>query len=118
GSSARTGNQAFGDYLQYPTYTYSDGQTQVQFGNQFVTTIRPSAVEEIIHWEKTSSYNAGLDVGFSNQRYSSSIDWYTKNTTDLIFNFPVAAATNLGNFVTTNFDSMRYRCFELRHNTH
>ena len=113
GSWARTGNQAFGDYLQYPTYTYSDGQTQVQFGNQFVTTIRPSAVDEFIHWEKTSSYNAGLDVGFSNQRYSGSIDWYTKNTTDLIFNVPVAAGTNLGNFVTTNIGSMRNRGFEL-----
>src|SRR5437879_6556863 len=113
GSWARTGNQAFGDYLQYPTYTYSDGQTQVQFGNQFVTTIRPSAVDEFIHWEKTSSYNAGLDVGFSNQRYSGSIDWYTNNTTDLIFNVPVAAGTNLGNFGTTNIGSMRNRGFEL-----
>jgi iron complex outermembrane receptor protein len=112
-SWARTGNQAFGDYLQYPTYTYSDGQTQVQFGNQFVTTIRPSAVDEFIHWEKTSSYNAGIDYGFSNQRFSGSIDWYTKNTSDLIFRVPVAAGTNLGNFVTTNIGTMRNRGLEL-----
>lgn len=112
-SWARTGNQAFGDYLQYPTYTYSDGQTQVQFGNQFVTTIRPSAVDEFIHWEKTTAYNAGLDFGFSNQRYSGAIDVYTKNTSDLIFNVPVAAGTNLGNFVTTNIGSMRNRGLEL-----
>jgi iron complex outermembrane receptor protein len=70
GSWARTGNQAFGDYLQYPTYTYSDGQTQVQFGDQFLTTIRPSAVDEFIHWESTKSYNAGMDFGFNNQRFS------------------------------------------------
>ncbi len=112
-SWARTGNQAIGDYLQYPTYTYSDGQTKVQFGNTFVTTIRPSAVDQFIHWEKTSAYNAGVDVGLSNQRYSGSIDWYTKNTTDLIFNVPVAAGTNLGNFVTTNIGSMRNRGFEV-----
>jgi len=112
-SWARTGNQAIGDYLQYPTYTYSDGQTRVQFGNQFVTTIRPSAVDTTIHWETTSSYNAGLDFGFSNQRYSGSIDWYTKNTSDLLFYVPVDPATNLGNFVTTNIGSMRNRGFEL-----
>jgi TonB-dependent starch-binding outer membrane protein SusC len=112
-SWARTGNQAFGDYLQYPTYTYSDGQTQVQFGNQFVTTIRPSAVDEFIHWEKTSSYNAGIDYGFSNQRFSGSIDWYTKNTSDLIFRVPVCAGCNLGNFVTTNIGTMRNRGLEL-----
>ncbi len=112
-SWARTGNQAIGDYLQYPTYTYSDGQTKVQFGNVFVTTIRPSAVDQSIHWEPTSAYNAGVDFGFSNQRYSGSIDWYTKNTRDLVFYIPVAAGTNLGNFVTTNIGSMRNRGFDL-----
>lgn len=112
-SWARTGNQAFGDYLQYPTYTYSDGQSQVQFGNTFTTTIRPSAVDQFIHWEKTSAVNAGLDFGFSNQRYSGTFDWYTKNTDDLIFTVPVAAGTTLGNFVTTNIGSMRNKGFEL-----
>ncbi len=113
GSWARTGNQAFGDYLQYPTYTYSDGQTQVQFGNQFIPTIRPSGVDEGIHWETTSSYDVGVDYGFLNQRFSGSVDWYTKNTKDLIFTVPVAAGTNLANFVTTNIGTMRNRGVEL-----
>jgi len=112
GSWAKTGNQAFRDYLQYPTYTYSDGQTQVQFGNVYTTTIRPSAVDPNIHWEKTTAYDVGLDYGFSNQRFSGTIDWYTKNTSDLIFFIPIAAGTNLGNFVTTNIGSMRNRGLE------
>ena len=111
-SWAKTGNQAFRDYLQYPTYTYSDGQTQVQFGNVYTTTIRPSAVDPNIHWEKTAAYDVGLDYGFSNQRFSGTIDWYTKNTSDLIFFIPIAAGTNLGNFVTTNIGSMRNRGLE------
>ena len=112
-SWARTGNQSFGDYLAYSTYTYSDAQTQVQFGNTFTPTIRPSAVDENIHWEKTSAYNVGLDFGFSNQRYSGTIDWYTKNTSDLIFFIPIAAGTNLGNFITTNIGSMKNKGYEL-----
>jgi iron complex outermembrane receptor protein len=112
-SWARTGNQAFGDYLQYTTYTFSDVATQVWFGDHFVTTIRPSPVDTTIRWERTSAYNVGLDFGFNNQRYSGSIDWYTKNTSDLIFNVPVDPAANLGNFVTTNIGSMRNRGFEL-----
>lgn len=112
-SWARTGNQSFGDYLAYPTYTYSDAQTKVQFGNQFVTTIRPSGVDEGIHWEKTDAYNVGMDFGFSNQRFSGALDWYTKNTSDLIFFIPVAAGTNLSNFVTTNVGSMRNKGLEL-----
>ena len=112
-SWARTGNQSFGDYLAYSTYTYSDAQTQVQFGNTFTPTIRPSPVDEAIHWETTSAYNVGLDFGFSNQRYSGTIDWYTKNTSDLIFFIPIAAGTNLGNFITTNIGSMRNKGYEL-----
>ena len=112
-SWARTGNQSINDYLAYATYTYSDAQSQVQFGNGFTTTIRPSAVDEGIHWEKTSAYNVGLDFGFSNQRYSGTLDWYTKNTSDLIFFIPIAAGTNLGNFITTNIGSMKNKGYEL-----
>lgn len=109
---AKTGNQAFGDYLQYSTYTYSDPLTQYQFGNQFVSTIRPSAVDPNIHWEETNAYNIGLDYGFSNQRFYGAIEFYVKDTKDLIFYIPVAAGTNLSNYVTTNVGSMRNRGFE------
>jgi TonB-dependent starch-binding outer membrane protein SusC len=112
-SWARTGNQAFGDYMYYPTYTYSDAQTRVLFGGQFIQTIRPSAVDPLIHWEETSAYDAGIDFGFSNQRFTGSVDWYTKNTRDLIFRVPIAAGTNLSNFVTTNIGSMKNRGVEL-----
>ena len=112
-SWARTGNQSFGDYLQYSSYTYSDPQTQVQFGNVFVPTIRPSGVDWNIHWETTDAYNVGLDFGFSNQRFSGALDYYQKRTSDLIFFIPVAAGTNLSNFVTTNVGSMRNKGLEL-----
>ena len=112
-SWARTGNQSFGDYLQYTTYTFSDAQSKVLFGNQYINTVRPSAVDPLIHWEKTSSYNAGLDFGFSNQRFNGTIDLYNKKTSDLIFFIPVAAGTNLGNFVTTNIGSMKNHGLEL-----
>jgi len=113
GSVARTGNQAFGNYQQYAAYVLGDAQTQVQFGNQFIPTIRPSAVDPNIRWEKTHSYNVGLDFGLMNQRVTGAIDWYIKSTHDLIFTVPVAAGTNLSNFVTTNIGSMKNRGIEL-----
>jgi iron complex outermembrane receptor protein len=112
-SWAQTGNQAIGDYLYFPTYTYSDALTKVQFGGNFVTTIRPSAVDPNIHWEKTDAYDVGLDFGFNGQRISGSVDWYRKNTSDLLFNVPIPAGTNLGNFVTTNIGSMKNQGIEL-----
>jgi len=113
---AKTGNQAFSDYLQYPTYTYSDAQTQYQFGNTFVTTVRPSAVDPDIKWEETRSYDLGLDFGFKGQRISGAIDWYNKKTTDLIFTVPVCAGCNFSNFVTTNIGSMSNKGIEFNVN--
>ncbi len=110
---AKTGNQAFADYLFEPTYTYSDAATQYQFGNQFITTIRPSAVDENIHWETTASYNIGLDFGIMGQRFTGAIDWYNKKTTDMIFTVPTAGGTNFSNVVTTNVGSMKNTGIEL-----
>jgi TonB-linked SusC/RagA family outer membrane protein len=113
GSWAKTGNQSFGNYLAYSSYQLGDGQTQYQFGDTVFTTSRPSAVDPNIKWEATRAFNVGLDFGFSNQRFSGSIDWYDKLTNDLLFTVPVAAFSNLSNFVTTNIGSMRNRGIEM-----
>ena len=107
------GNQEFNNYLAFSTYTVGTNLAQVQFGNDFVTTIRPSAVDPNIRWEETASTNVGLDFGFLNGRVTGSLDYYNKKTTDLIFNVPVAAGTNLSNFVTTNIGSMKNNGIEL-----
>jgi TonB-linked SusC/RagA family outer membrane protein len=117
-SWAETGNQAIGDYLYFPSYTYSDALSKVQFGKgSFISTIRPSAVDPDIRWENTNAYDVGLDFGFNGQRISGSIDWYTKNTSDLLFRIPIAAGTNLGNFVTTNIGDMKNHGVEMALNT-
>jgi iron complex outermembrane receptor protein len=108
-SAARTGNQAFQDYRQRSVYVVSDGQSQYSFGDSTITTARPSAVDPDIHWESTRSYDVGIDFGFMNQRITGAIDWYNKHTSDMIFTVPVAAFTNLSNFVTTNIGTMRNR---------
>ena len=110
---AKTGNQGFGDYLQYALINSSNGQASYQLGNTVYGTIRPSAVDPNIKWEETNSYNVGLDFGLLNQRVTGTIDWYTKKTTDLIFTVPVASETNFSNYVTTNIGSSRNRGLEL-----
>jgi iron complex outermembrane receptor protein len=113
GSWAKTGNQSFGNYLAYSSYQLGDGQTQYQFGDTIFTTSRPSAVDPNIKWEQTRAFNVGLDFGFANQRFTGAIDWYDKSTSDLLFTVPVAAFSNLSNFVTTNIGSMRNRGIEM-----
>ena len=106
-SWGKTGNQAFANYQQYAAYSLGDAQSQVQFGNTFISTIRPAAVDPNIKWEETISYNVGLDFGFHNQRFTGAVDVYNKSTSDLIFTVPVAAGSNFSNFLTTNIGSMK-----------
>jgi iron complex outermembrane receptor protein len=106
-SWAKTGNQAFANYQQYATYVLGDGQTQAQFGNTYIPTLRPSAYDPNIRWEESKSTDFGVDFSIMNQRVNGSVDVYTKNTSDLIFTVPVAAGTNLSNFLTTNIGSMK-----------
>src|SRR5690349_11196721 len=112
-SWGKTGNQNFANYQQYSTYVVGDASSAVQFGNQFVSTIRPSAVDPNIRWEATASYDVGLDFGFANQRFTGAVDWYDKKTTDLIFTVPIAAGTNFSNVLTTNIGSMKNSGFEM-----
>ena len=107
------GNQSFGNYLFVSTYTPGGSQAQVQLGNEFISTIRPSAVDPSIKWEQTKSTNIGFDFGFLKNRITGTLDYYNKRTSDLIFNVPVAAGTNLSNYVTTNIGSMENRGIEL-----
>ncbi|GAC1516113.1 MAG: TonB-dependent receptor [Gemmatimonadaceae bacterium] len=107
------GNQSFANYQAYSTYLIGTGRAQAQFGNQFVPTIRPSAADPNIRWEQTTSTNVGVDYGVLNNRITGTIDYYYKRTKDLIFDVPVAAGTNLSNFLTTNIGSLENRGLEL-----
>jgi TonB-dependent starch-binding outer membrane protein SusC len=112
-SYGKTGNQAFPNYLQYAAYLFGNPQAQVQFGNQFLTTIRPGAKNPNLKWESTGSLDIGFDFGLSNQRITGTIDWYDRKTTDMLFRVPVDPATNLSNFVWKNIGSMRNRGIEM-----
>jgi len=112
-SYGKTGNQAFGNYLQHVTFQPCNAQAEVQFGNEFVCTARPTAVDPNIKWESTGTWDVGADYSLHGGRFSVSLAWYTKHTDDLIFTVPLPAGTNLSDFVTTNIGSMKNTGFEL-----
>ncbi|MEQ1689764.1 MAG: SusC/RagA family TonB-linked outer membrane protein [Gemmatimonas sp.] len=107
------GNQAFGNYLFVSSYSTSNQQALVQFGNQYINMIRPSAVDPSIKWEQTTSNNVGVDFGLFSDRVTGTVDYYTKDTKDLIFRVAVPAGTNLSNFVTTNIGSLQNKGVEV-----
>jgi len=112
-SWGKNGNQAFEPYLAYKTYSFGELTAQTQFGDRFVSTVRPNAVDPNLKWEETASWNLGIDYGFKNNRYWGSIELYEKTTDDLIFDVIVAGGSNLSNVVTTNVGSMKNSGLEL-----
>ncbi len=109
-----TGQQDIGDYYAYlARYQYGTPNAQYQFGDEFITTLRPNGYDENIKWEETKTYNLGFDFSIINQRLSGSLDIYKRETKDLLNRIPVPAGTNLSNFVTTNVGSMENKGVEL-----
>jgi len=102
-----TGNQAIDDFAYAPLYTPGGPQAQVQFGDEFVNTIRPGAADEALKWEETTMLNIGVDFGFLDDRLTGSIEAYRSDTEDLLFIVPVAAGSNLSNEAFTNIGDMR-----------
>jgi iron complex outermembrane receptor protein len=102
-----TGNQEIGDFLYVPVYVQGEDILRAQFGNEFVSTVRPSAADRTIKWEETTQYNIGLDYGVLDGRITGSVEYYRKDTDDLLFEVPAPGGGNLSNVVTANIGSMR-----------
>ena len=109
-----TGQQAISSnfYPYLPRYTYSEPSARYRFGDRWITTLRPEGYDANIKWEETTTYNAGLDFGFAQDRFTGSIDVYQKNTKDLINFIPVPAGSNLTNFILTNVGDMENKGIE------
>ena len=111
-SWGKTGNQAFDNYLFVPTYQQCTSNAEAQFGNSFVCPFRPSAVDPNLKWESTGTWDVGADYALFGSRFTGSLDWYNKHTDDLLFTVPVAAGSNLSNYVLTNIGSMKNTGFD------
>ena len=60
-----------------------------------------------LKWEETTTWNAGFDFGFLDNRITSSLDYYYRETKDLINVIDVPAGTNFKNRIVSNIGSLR-----------
>jgi TonB-dependent starch-binding outer membrane protein SusC len=109
-----TGQQDVGGAYPYlPVYVASTPTARYQFGDTFYTTFRPQAYDAAFKWEETTTYNVGVDFGFLKDRFTGSIDYYFRESRDLINTIPIAAGSNFNNFLTTNVGNLENRGIEL-----
>ncbi len=106
-----TGNQEIGLYRSLPRYI-TVGEV---FGNTTAVGIRPAPngiPNPDLTWEQTNQLNIGTDFVAWSGRLSITADYYRKETTDLIFEFPVATESGFSS-VLRNSGSVENEGFEL-----
>jgi iron complex outermembrane receptor protein len=112
-----TGQQDIGgDYPYLARYTFSQDNAQYQFGNGFITTLRPEGYDRNLKWEETTTYNVGIDFGLLKDRITGTAEYYYRPTKDLINTIDVPAGTNLTNRITTNVGNLVNKGVELSFN--
>jgi TonB-dependent starch-binding outer membrane protein SusC len=98
-----TGQQeGIGDYGYLPVYTIGQVGAEYMFGDRYYFTYRPEAYVSNLKWETTEAYNYGIDFGLFKDRVSGSVDFYTRQTKDLLARVPAAAGTNFDKTILTN----------------
>ncbi|MDE7349609.1 MAG: TonB-dependent receptor [Muribaculaceae bacterium] len=104
----QTGQQDIGGFFPYlPIYqnSYQNG-FQYVWNGQWIEPLYPQAYDAKIKWETTTTWNAGVDLGFFNNRLTFVFDWYLRDTKDLLAWAP-ALGMNTSNYMTTNIGTLR-----------
>lgn len=105
----QTGQQDIGENYGYlARYQQStDVYKQYYMGNAgYIHRLFPRAYEPNLKWETTTTYNVGLDFGFLDGRINGSVDWYLRQTDDLLNEVLTPMGTNFGTTLLTNVGSM------------
>jgi TonB-dependent starch-binding outer membrane protein SusC len=105
------------DYGYLPAYFFSDSAARYQFGSSYITLARPQGFDANLKWEETETRNIGIDVGFLQNKINFSVDYYEKDTRDLLARVPAAAGTNFTNELLTNIGTIKNRGLEFTVNS-
>ncbi len=110
----QTGQQditgAVGFYPSVPLFEVGSSTSQYLQG---VNLYSAKPFNEDLTWEKTTTYNAGLDFGFLESRaVNGSFDVFYRQTTDLLARVPVAPGQGLTDSFVKNVGETESRGFE------
>ncbi|WP_209403602.1 TonB-dependent receptor [Pseudozobellia sp. WGM2] len=109
-----TGNNNIGNYTQYALI---NNTVNAVFDNEFVPGSAVSSLSNSnLGWETTKQFDIGLDLSLFNDRVSFIYDYYTKNTTNLLYNVQVPRESGFTNF-SDNIGEIKFWGHEFALNT-
>jgi len=107
------GNEDIGDYRHVATLV-SGGYI---LGNTLYSGTTNGVIpNQNLRWEKSAQFDLGADLGFFQNRVRLTADYYRKETSDLLFNSPVAPNSGFSN-IFTNIGRVENKGFELELST-
>ncbi|MBK0379719.1 TonB-dependent receptor [Mucilaginibacter segetis] len=83
-SAGKTGNQAIAEYATLPQLASANYPIGGSLQSGMAESTYNGPANPNLKWETTTQYDAGVDMGFLNNRISFVIDYYSKKTTDLL----------------------------------
>ena len=94
-SYGKTGNQAIP--VNRSRLQYDVSYLRAVFNNVSQVALRRTVLENSdLTWETTEQYNGGIDLSVFRDKLSLTVDYYYKNTTDLLFQKNLAGAAGGG----------------------
>ena len=94
-SAGRSGNDSVGRYVSQ--MLLSTNQTGWMFGDAYEVSYYPTRLDNPnLTWEKTDSFNVGLDMSILNDRITMSLEGYMSFTKDLLYTMQNATVTGFG----------------------
>ena len=109
-SWGRTGNQEIGSYV---TQRFVGVNSNIVMGNSTFTGIYPNSVgNPDLKWETTTQWDAGIDLSLFQDRIQLVLDYYKKNTTDMLLSVPLPESTTTGS-VLMNYGSVQNQGVEV-----
>ncbi|MGK0253540.1 MAG: TonB-linked SusC/RagA family outer membrane protein [Mariniflexile sp.] len=93
-------------------YRSGDNNSQYQFGNTVIRSLIPSEINPDIKWEETATFEFGIDYGLFDESLSGSLNFFQKNSTDLLFQASVADGTNFSNSIIQNIGELQIQGLE------
>jgi TonB-linked outer membrane protein, SusC/RagA family len=107
-----TGTIASSPYMSQTSYNFDMGQGAFINGEWVQGFVPARNFNPDLRWEKKEEWNVGLDFGFFNSRLTGSLDYYTRNVKDLLYNFAVPTPPFLYGSMMLNAGEMQNSGFE------
>lgn len=99
-----TGTEPSARYMSLNTLTFG---TNGYYNGSYIQSLMPSKnANPNLRWERKQEWNVGIDYGFWDERVYGTIDWYSRKTLDLLWDYSVSCPPYIYSSITANAGSI------------